>query len=147
LYLRSYALNPSRRYITGTAEQAIEYTAGGSTIDWLQSIAVTAFVLESVPPCDNRWCPQQLSQVLHSARQDGVTARRFVELVVHGKVGFADDLLSPYRFWMVAIFTVACCCWWIWKKRHGAMSAFRRRLWAKEKQVPETELQSLTSSV
>ena len=135
----SDAMNPSHTYITGTAQQAIQYTAGGSTVDWMQSINITAFVLESTPPCNNRWCPQQVSRAMHTARRDGVTARRFVELIVHGDI--VEDRFSLQRFWIMAFLAVAA--WFLVRKgRHCIVSALRR-LRAKEKQVTEMEVQRL----
>ena len=49
-------MNEDDFYITGTALEAIQYTAGGSTIDWMYSVGVVAFVVEVVPPCEDRWC-------------------------------------------------------------------------------------------
>jgi len=136
----SEALNPSQTYITGTAQEAIKYSASGTTIDWLQSMNITAFVLESAPPCNNRWCPRRVSQVMNTARQDGVTARRFVELIVHNDI--VEDALSVQRFWIVTVLVTTV--WLMWKWRRNIVSTLRR-FRAKEKLVPETELQSLTS--
>lgn len=44
-------LNEDSYYVAGTAQEAIHYTAGGSTIDWMYSVGVTSFVVEVVPPC------------------------------------------------------------------------------------------------
>ena len=43
-------------YPTGTADEAIHYTAAGAAIDWIDSKGVYAFVLEVQPPCHDRWC-------------------------------------------------------------------------------------------
>ncbi|EJK53793.1 hypothetical protein THAOC_26695 [Thalassiosira oceanica] len=59
----SRKMNRDGYYVTGTAYEAIEYTAGGSTIDWMYSLGIAAFVIETVPPCGDRqstdmdrWC-------------------------------------------------------------------------------------------
>ena len=56
-------MNRDGYYVWGTADEAIQYTAGGSTIDWMYSLGIAAFVIETVPPCNDRqstdmdrWC-------------------------------------------------------------------------------------------
>ena len=66
-------------YVTGTAQEAIKYTAGGSTIDWVYSEKeITSFVLEVVPPCKTRWCRGR--NVYRNAKPHAVTMRNFVDL-------------------------------------------------------------------
>mmetsp|Transcript_10033 Transcript_10033/g.25051 ORF Transcript_10033/g.25051 Transcript_10033/m.25051 type:complete len:447 (-) Transcript_10033:13-1353(-) len=66
-------------YVTGTAQEAIKYTAGGCTIDWMYSEKkITSFVLEVVPPCEIRWCRGR--NVYRNADPHAVTMKNFVHL-------------------------------------------------------------------
>lgn len=68
-------------YVTGTALEAIKYSAGGTTIDWMYSKKkVVSFVLEVVPPCDQRWC--QGIGVYQNANFSATTMKTFVSLAV-----------------------------------------------------------------
>jgi hypothetical protein len=135
-------MNPSKSYITGTAEEAIKYTAGGSSIDWLQSINVTAFVLEIVPPCDNRWCPHAARQVMRIAKREAVTASRFVELVVTGTVK-SSTITRTQCVLLIALVAILSGCM-LWRRRHTVLATLRR-LGSKEKHVDSLEMQSLTT--
>jgi len=68
-------------YLVGTAQETINYDAGGTTIDWMYSEKqIVAFVLEVAPPCDNRWCRGDgvyLSSMAHAK-----TLEYFASLVV-----------------------------------------------------------------
>lgn len=77
-------LNPENRYNVGSAQQVIGYTASGSTIDWMDSVGVMSYVLESSAPCGDRWCTGDETSAV--TWQDGGTGRRLAELVVksHG---------------------------------------------------------------
>jgi hypothetical protein len=79
----SRRLNRHGNYIVGTAQEAIQYTASGSTIDWMASRGVMAFVMESRTPChEGRWCPPEYAeQVMDITRTDGRTGAALVELV------------------------------------------------------------------
>lgn len=137
----SLALNQDYAYITGTAEEAIHYTAGGSSIDWMYSAQnITAFVVEVVPPCNNRWCEDTPVAVCRQALIHSATGRRFVQLVLHGKV-MDNDSAVGYVVVLLVCFTIA---WLLWKfQGRQVVSAVRKRLFTKEKNVPETELHSL----
>ena len=144
----SRALNKAAddRYTTGTAMEAIQYTAGGSTIDWLQSaMNVTAFVVEVTPPCANRWCDNGRA-VYNVAYYEALTAQRFVDLVMYGR------LLSQHQGGRipgsvvvtavsVGVLVLIVCRW-----RHRLVSSIRRKLMIKEKTVVEveSEMQSLS---
>ena len=146
----SQAMNPNQFYSTGTANETIYYTAGGSDIDWMQSIHVTAFVVEVVPPCRQRWCEVTMSTPLQDMLQDiratqtqyGTTAQRFVELVVYGRVGsVAASNMILARLTLVGVLISAGCI--LYRCRHSMVSAMRR-LRVKEKLVPvENEMQNL----
>ena len=98
-------------YKTGTALEAIQYSAGGTTIDWLYSVNVTAFVHESATPCGQRWCPPEFrNQVLRQAFKYAQAGVKLVELA-------SDDVrspaLSPAVLWLLGhagqdIFGVVC---------------------------------------
>ena len=135
------ALNANGLYKVGTAKEAIEYTAGGTTIDWLYGAHnVTAFVFEVVPVCDNRWCPAT-PRLYRSARDYGNIGRRLVELVVHGKV--VQDVDSIQRSIGFLLFLLIVWIMWTWKM--PLTSFLRRRLYGKFKDVSlsEAEMQNL----
>ena len=68
-------------YVTGTAKEAIHYTAGGTTIDWMYTEKkITAFVLEASPPCNNRWCTGK--GVFQNAERHSWTMKKFVSLAM-----------------------------------------------------------------
>ena len=68
-------------YVTGTAQEAIQYTAGGTTIDWMYSEKqITSFVLEVIPPCESRWCLG--NDVYQSAEPNALTMKHLVSLVI-----------------------------------------------------------------
>lgn len=75
-------LNADKFYVAGTAQEAIHYTAGGSTIDWMYSVGVTSFVVEVVPPCSNdRWCSSLAAdKIWPSIERYGTTGRQFIGL-------------------------------------------------------------------
>lgn len=143
----SRAMNPNQFYSTGTANETIYYTAGGSDMDWMQSINVTAFVVEVVPPCRQRWCDNTEITLygtlrdMHAAQKEyGVTAQRLVELVVYERVG-SDPASMVLRLTLVEILISAGCI--VYRCRHSMVSAMRR-LRVKEKLVPaENEMQRL----
>ena len=110
----SQALNEDDFYVAGTAEEAIHYTAGGSTIDWMYSANVTAFVVEVVPPCDNRWCPSLGSKRLYSGMERyGCTGRQLIDLVLTGEVSegsctrssgsYFVSYLDRVRLWTIGV--------------------------------------------
>jgi hypothetical protein len=143
----SRQLPPS--YVTGTAEEAIHYTAGGSTIDWMQSRNMTSFAVEVLPPCESRWCHANVPLVWETARRDGVTAWRFVELVVTGKVdlekerqrlGMEEDG-SSFGWFLRAELPVFLLCCILWSSSRRIVSLWRQ-IRPKEKQV-SVEMQSL----
>lgn len=71
-------------YRTGTAMEAIQYTASGSTIDWMYGEQrVVSFVLEAVPPCDIRWC--RGNDVYRSSQLNSYTMAHFVRLAFFEK--------------------------------------------------------------
>ena len=80
-------LNKDIFYVAGTANETIHYTAGGSTVDWMYSVNITPFVVEVVPPCDNRWCLSIGSQEVHrDMERYGCTGRHLIDLVTMGTI-------------------------------------------------------------
>jgi hypothetical protein len=137
----SQALNPTGLYKTGTARETIDYTAGGTTMDWLyEQNNVTAFVLETVPSCQTRWCPAT-PPLYRSAYEYSMVGRRLVELVVHGKVVQDTDSIRRSVLFMLLV-TVF---WLAYKWKHPLSTYLRRSFYGKLKNVSvsETELQSL----
>jgi hypothetical protein len=81
----SQTLNDRDLYIAGTAQETIQYTASGSTIDWMASQSVMAFVIESRTPCaEGRWCPPEYADAVHEiTRADGRTGTILVQLALN----------------------------------------------------------------
>jgi len=72
--------NVKNVFTTGTAMEAIQYTAYGATIDWAYGEkGVTSFVLEIVPPCERRFCVGD--SVFENAELGSKTMTKFVSLV------------------------------------------------------------------
>eukprot|EP00977_Amphora_coffeiformis_P007062 scaffold1533_cov157-Amphora_coffeaeformis.AAC.3 len=143
-----HALNTNGLYKVGTAAETIDYTAGGTTIDWLYGAQnVTSFVLEVVPVCDARWCPAT-PRLYRSARDYGNVGRRFVELVVHGRVVQDGTSIRRSILFLLAVFVA----WITWTWKMPLWSFARRRIYGKFKIVGDNddnrdvELQSLRSS-
>jgi hypothetical protein len=137
----SQSLNPTGLYKTGTARETIDYTAGGTTMDWLyEQHNVTAFVLETVPSCQTRWCPAT-PPLYRSAYEYGMVGRRLVELVVHGKVVQDTDSIRRSVLFMLLVTAL----WLAYKWKHPLSTYLRRRFYGKLKNVSvsETEMQSL----
>jgi len=133
----SKAMDPWRLYIRGTAQETIKYTAGGTTIDWLYSVNVTAFVVEIPVACNNRWCPDDLAKANAISIRHGATATRFVELVVHGSVPFDSAIMIIYLFVAAA---AGIGGWLMWHRRHNITPCLRR--WRrKDKHIPESQMQ------
>jgi hypothetical protein len=129
-----------RQYKTGTASEAIGYTSPGTLIDWLdETKGILAFVVEAVPPCDDRWCENRKS-VLREARVNARTASQFVQLASYGHL--VDD--ERTRFWRLgAVFT--CLAYCLFRRRQHFVQFLLRKCRRKEKQVQETELRLLTA--
>lgn len=137
-------LNSNNLFLVGTASETIDYTAGGTTIDWLYDVHnVTAFVFEVVPVCDSRWCPAT-PRLYRSARDNGNVGRRFVELAVHGRV--VQDVHSIQR--SIAFMMFVAIVWMAWTWKMSLASFLRRRIYGKFKDVSlrETEMKSLRQS-
>ena len=75
------ALNRDHFYIVGTAQQAIRYTAGGSTIDWMHSIGTLSLVMEVTPPCSNRWC-ENATEVWQTLERYSATGPAMAEWLI-----------------------------------------------------------------
>lgn len=74
-------MNKDQDYITATADEAIHYTAGGSTIDWMFGVGVKPFVIEAVPPCHDRWCNSlDDDEIWKAMKRYGTTAHQFIQL-------------------------------------------------------------------
>ena len=109
LYRRwSRKLNDRNLYVTGTAQEAIKYTASGSTIDWMASQGVISFVMESRTPCrEGRWCPAEFtSAVREITEQDGRTGTLLVDLVAALKADHQAPLPYSVLFVRAAIVTL-----------------------------------------
>ena len=120
-------------YKTGTALEAIQYSAGGTTIDWLYSVNVTAFVHESATPCGQRWCPPEFrNQVLRQAFKYAQAGVKLVELA-------SDDVrspaLSPAVLWLLALIATVACL----RRYRSRWTGYFRRCLRKEKDLPSTE--------
>jgi len=125
------ALDTNGLYKVGTAAETIDYTAGGTTIDWLYGAHnVTAFVLEVVPVCDARWCPAT-PRLYRGARDYGNVGRRFVELVVHGRIVQDDTSILRSILFLLALFLA----WMAWTWKMPLRSFVRRRIYGKFKDV------------
>lgn len=73
-------------YRTGTTAEAIHCTAKQSSIDWMEeSRGIYAFVVEAVPPYDGQWC-DNTKEVLREAHRNAMTANRFIQFALHGRV-------------------------------------------------------------
>ncbi|GKY91748.1 hypothetical protein MPSEU_000146500 [Mayamaea pseudoterrestris] len=83
----SRKMNDRNLYVTGTAQEAIQYTASGSTIDWMASQGVISFVMESRTPChEGRWCSDEFAGAVKALTlQDGRTGTILVDLVAEFK--------------------------------------------------------------
>ncbi|KAL7528817.1 hypothetical protein ACHAXR_005691 [Thalassiosira sp. AJA248-18] len=89
----SKELNRDNFYVTGTADEAIHYTAGGSTIDWMYSVGIISFVVEVVPPCNDRWCSFLPSEEVWGAiAKYGNTGYQLIQLLYND-----DGLRSSSR--------------------------------------------------
>ncbi len=77
-------------YITGTAQEAIKYTAAGTTIDWMYGAkGITSYVLEVTPPCETRWCRGK--EVYRKARPHAATMNYFVDLALTKNQSYWDS--------------------------------------------------------
>lgn len=112
-------------YETGTAQETIHYTAGGSTIDWLESRNVTAFVLEIVPPCDERWCTSN-RQVWRVAKRGGVTGCQLAELASLGKTLTQHGSEGVFRIATIVFISFLVCSCLVRKKRNTILAEIHR---------------------
>jgi hypothetical protein len=93
----SQQMNDHHFYQAGTAAEAIHYTAGGSTIDWMYSVGIKSFVVETVPPCYDRWCKSLLDEEIWEAMKPyGITGHQLVQLALGYQLSYenTDDLLT-----------------------------------------------------
>ena len=126
------SLNLHGLYKVGTAAETIPYqVAGGTTIDWLYTVHnVTAFVLETTPVCDHRWCPAT-PRLYRLAREYGTVGQRLVELVVHGRV--VQDARSMAR--SLGFMGLIVLGWLGYKWKRSLLLFWRRRVHGKLKDV------------
>lgn len=103
----SRAMNYDDFFITGTALEAIKYSAGGSTIDWLHSVGVLSFVVEVVPSCDSRWC----DELRYSLERYGRTGGQLVDLIA------TDRRLPVTLVLVVAILILAIAYYYAFRRR------------------------------
>lgn len=103
--LWSKNLNRDQFYVSGTAQETIQYTAGGSTIDWIYSVGVaSSFVIEVIPPCADRWCSSLLSDDVWGAiERYGNTGYQFIQLVCNDCLEGSNNLPSVGGNVMVVI--------------------------------------------
>ena len=77
-------------YVTGTAIEAINYTAGGANIDWMYTEHhVVSYVLEVLPPCGNQWCYGR--EAYETASIGATTMVNFVSLVMGNEKDSLDE--------------------------------------------------------
>lgn len=113
----SYSMtqNVDGYYRTGTAIEAIKYTASGSTIDWMYGKQkVVSFVLEAVPPCDIRWC--RGDDVYRFSQPNAATMVHFVRLAL-----FDKDRRETTSYAIPIVLLVICfgICYLSAKRRHN----------------------------
>lgn len=121
--------NVNYLYVTGTAQEAIRYTAGGTTIDWMYSERnVTSFVLEAIPPCDSRWCLG--NGVYQNAEPNALTMKHFVSLVNE------KDYDTPLQLLPLILLSGIICLVGIKWRHNFRLFLYRSRLsiFLKEKQ-------------
>lgn len=145
----SQTMNNEHHYRTGTAQEAIDYSAIGSSIDWMDSKGIYAFVLEGVPPCSSRWCASNIQDAHKEGRLNAETASRFVQLAsgeaslfvqpesVEGSLYIEEESVGLFIFIMLVVCGIVALIIPRWRKKLTTI--------AEESEVPtETELQSLT---
>ena len=93
------ALNADHTYErVGTALETIEYWAGGTTMDWLETAHnCTTFVVEVRPPCSQRWCSMVSDKDVMRVRGHAKTSRRLLELVVSGSSSSTTTTTTSIR--------------------------------------------------
>lgn len=117
----SNVLNKDQFYVTGTAEEAIEYTAGGSTIDWMYSVGAIPFVVETVPPCDDRWCSYLPDdEVWEAIERYGSTGHQLIQLVI-------DEYSLRSRRWSSDSSVLAIIALFAFISLLGLLSHIKRR--------------------
>ena len=104
-------------YETGTAMEAIHYTAGGSTIDWMYGEHhIVSFVLEAVPPCEIRWC--QGHQVYQHSEPNAATMKHFVELASDYRI-YEKTLSMPAVSFVLLAALSGIVVYSVAKRRHN----------------------------
>ena len=120
-------------YTTGTAGEAIKYTASGSTIDWLYGEKdIPAFVIEAIPPCASRWCRGM--DVFQNAEPHATTMKHFVSLVVnevekHSNTGMHLSAYLSFSFSFIIVVILL-----IKRKNHRCRLFLHRFVRTKEEQ-------------
>lgn len=82
------SMNRKKTYIVGDAENAIQYSARGTALDWLYTAGnvSTPFVHESGTPCLQRWCSSEFEQnIKNNARVYAEAGVTLVELVLNAR--------------------------------------------------------------
>mmetsp|Transcript_28403 Transcript_28403/g.32666 ORF Transcript_28403/g.32666 Transcript_28403/m.32666 type:complete len:448 (+) Transcript_28403:126-1469(+) len=138
----SIALNTDKVYTTGTAMEAINYAAFGSTIDWMYAKRnITAFVLEAVPPCNSRWCNLGVYQ---NAEIYAKTLKQFVDLTLDNNANGNDYIVSATHHSLPKLLILFCIVlsWFLFRYRrhllhccnqYQAIHLFKSFIFDKEK--------------
>ena len=138
----SKKLNEDDFYITGTALEAIQYTAGGSTIDWMYAVGVISFVLEVVPPCEDRWCASMdVDEVWQEIERYGRTGYEFILLAIE------SDKATIKAAWLVFILggTVIIVLGWFYSRhRRQARSQAFEIVQNEDPEDQEVEMETIT---
>lgn len=141
----SRTMNEGNSYATGTAKEAIGYTAVGSSIDWMDSLGIYAFVLEAVPPCRGHWCTDDIRGVGDEGRLNARTALRFVQLASGAECAapvsvFRHDDGSLRILPLIAAWAGLAVAYFAGRKLKGRKKSY---VVAANPVAAETELQSL----
>jgi len=97
-----------RGYKVGTALEAIEYAAGGTTLDWTFSQKIMAFVHEAAVPnvCTDRWCGEYKNLhtgnsniILKQTIKDSEIGSIFVKLAPEDQI-MQSNQTSFLHFWL-----------------------------------------------
>ena len=92
------SLNEDHFYRCGTVRTLLNFSAGGSTIDWMDSVGTISFVVEVEPPCSGRWC-DDIDAVYRSGflERYGHTAKLVGEFLTRAQVVIPPG--NPRREW------------------------------------------------